>query len=486
MKPRSRRGSLSLFMALILLAVIGLEWVLIRGARQRDAELRAHAMLAHEADRLLANYDSSLFESYGLLALAEEALRPVPGPWARRERAQLPGRLTLNARLETPLLEPDALRAQIVRYMQPLYPGLMMSSVMRELMDAFRSDDLTALASRRYDGPSTWRRVRDLLSSDLVNSSWLRLRDYVKKKLKGKEEAPPLPEDADPELEADVRAADELADSLLDQYRRQSAELERLEVDPALLAEDGVASIAETLDHAGYYLAMPLNVGAERMMLNRYALHMFSSWPHINRDKGYPLERNLRGKKIRDLPRDNRLEVEYLITGLEHPFLARSAAFRSLFCVRTALNGVGIVTNAQKMRTLKSRARFLSAAITFFSLGQAKIDSESMRWVLVVLEAQFRAFLDTCELVMGKSVSLVPFNARFNAQTHYCDYAQLFLLAVPETTLLQRMARRIELNHKKRYFTALSVSLDWQMSEPVARHYQMEVRRAYEAPHSAP
>lgn len=480
MRLRSERhglGSISLFLALILLALIACEWLLIRGARQRDDELRVRALAAHEADRQLAAYDSRLFENYGLLAVSEAKLPPIPGPWATREMAAIGGQFALERKLTAPLADPEVLDAQIRAYMEPLYPELLRGSLFTDMLTVFRGlKDFRSLGEESVSEFGGLADFAALMSSDVIQSLWLGVRDWGLRFLNREAEPQPT-EPADTADAVDMgeetlmttgealteSESAEASDLLTRIFSAQghSGTIAELGVDPEACGGSSFASAAALLERSLESVRGAGELIPGRLLLASYGLHMFSHWPHIHGAKDYPVERNLRGKKLRNLELENRLEVEHLAFGSDNQAVARASSFASLLGIRLALNTVSDLLSPTQMAKHGRRARILSLAIMVASAGEVSLEPELLRYVLLFVEAQLEALADTVKLVRGQAVKLLPHQSQFGIATHYSDYMYLFLLAVPEASLLQRIAGRIETNLGRSFHTTLSLELHW-------------------------
>ncbi|MDI9498009.1 MAG: hypothetical protein QM270_05925 [Bacillota bacterium] len=484
-------GSISLFLALVLLALIACEWLFIRGSRQRDDELRVRALLAHEADRQLAAYDSKLFENYGLLAVSETKLPSLPGPWAAREMAALGGRFTLERELSDPLSDPEVLGAQIRDYMEPLYPELLRGSLITDLLTVFRGlKDFRSLGTEAVSDFAGLGDFAALMSSDVIQSLWLRIRDWGLRFLN--RDAEPTDTSAAPDMDGEeqdttvVLTESETAEasdllSRIFSLQGHSGTIAELGVDPEACGGSSFADVAALLENSLELIGGAGELVPGRLLLAGYGLNMFSHWPHIHGAKDYPVERSLRGKKLRSLELENRLEVEHLAFGIENQAAARVISFASVLTVRLALNASSHLLSPSQMAKHGRRARLLSLAILIASAGEVYLDPELLRYVVLLVEAQLEALVDTEKLVRGQAVKLLPYQNRFGIDTHYSDYLYLFLLAVPENFLLERIARRIETNLGRSFHTAMSLSLGWldprRGGEPI---YMSEERRCHE------
>ncbi|MDI9470101.1 MAG: DUF5702 domain-containing protein [Bacillota bacterium] len=477
---RSRRASVSLFLALILLAILACEWLFIRASRQRDDELRVRALLTHEADRQLAAYDSKLFEHYGLLAVSEGKLPVLPGPWAAYEMSAIGGTFTLERELTDALVMPEVLGAQIRAYMEPLYPELLRGSLINDLFTVIRGlRDFRSLGMEATSEFTGLGEFAQLMASDVIQSLWLRLRDWGLRFLdreEGAEETtdPDNPDDPDAEgaegeeepAEESLLSEEETAEatdilSHLFSGQGYSGSIAELGVDPSEWQRSSLENIVSTLERSLGMLDSAGDLIPDRLLLASYGLNMFSHWPHIHAASDYPVERNLRGKKLRNLKLDNRLEIEHLAFGLENQLAARVAAFGAVMTARLALNVASHLLSPAQMARHKRHAHILSIAILIISAGEVYLQPELLQYVVMLTEAQLESLIDTERLIRGQSVKLMRYQHAFQIPSHYSDYLFIYLLAVPESFLLQRIASRIETNLGRSFHTGIRLRLGW-------------------------
>lgn len=486
---RSREGGISLFLTIVMVAVLFLELVLIGGAKQRDLELRAGRAVDLATDSVLASYDRNLAKQYGLLGFSRAELSASVQAHIDAELVAYPATSELSFSSSDPLSEAAVLEGQISSYMKLLYPQLMieqileMSNVLADfkggiigasesgtLIDEFEIDKSFSLDMQIHSLlqnhvlKESLNSLNDFLQNQEDSNQAHIFRNYFLQEAAGHEGEEPY----EPPLSNENQA---IGDDLLDNIVSSA---DGLNWDLAGLAEQ-ISQGIEILDidtHATY----------DRLLTCEYILEMTGNWSDQRQAaKLTEGRKNLRGLSFKQFHHERELESEYILSGLDSELASKAAISALLSGSRLALRALGLLMNEGEMQKLSIWSGILSVGIAIVSGGSIVIEPDGLKYILLLLRAQVEAVSDQNKLLDGGEVDLLPYIDGGDLPSKYSDYLRLFLLVTDKDAQLLRLGETIEGNLGETFYTGLRTTLTFTSDTMAQQNFTLVRCASYDS-----
>ena len=464
---RGRRGNLCVFLCLVMSAVMLVFGTLLYAARLRAAENDLSRAMSAQIRTTLAGYDPECRE-FGLFGFTAGDIDA--GVFSDMLPLALRG-CKMNTTFQIPLTGAAVLDRQISRYMKGRLPAVYAELLVSRLAGFRQGIDTTgnAMMPLRTDTDSikTTQSTGGSVKSD--DSDLQSLIDSAIGGLTEKEiesTAGSLFGDALKELK------DQLLIKLQDDYRRYAADLlgASSEVDaddvpgktPDFLDPTSLSTLAGQIDNLLDFKTAPIY---EKICLVEYVLgHFRPAVQKISSASGVSDLLTLSGHKFIELPESRQNEVEQILTGVEKPEQARLIVQSILTGLRGIIRLIWILSDTKQMNDLRAAGTAISAAALALSSGSVVVDAEVVTYLLVIGQAIGGGMADCDNLAAGRAVNLWPGRTDVNISLYYQDYLRIFLLAVPRSTLLQRIGCRLDDIMPEARFTELKVSTEFRNS----------------------
>ncbi|MBR5973844.1 MAG: hypothetical protein IK020_01540 [Clostridiales bacterium] len=423
-----RHGTIMLFLCFLLSAVIIMESIYIAGAYRRKREVILAEAVSHQVEQALSQFDRNYLDWYGVYALTSvDADRAVFDRMTKHL-----GNVDYCYELTDELKEDD-LRAVISEYMR-LRGIAFEGSVMMDRLN---------ISISQITG-------NDKLSGVGV-AAWL---PTFKAYLENKEKYSPLITVVEKVCKA-TGISDKLSDffdfidDLSEVWAKNSSTTMQIGDSSAYVSVFDPTCLQSLTGAMDAYMDMDLPSVADRLLMNEYATFSFDS--NVKSYDGDEEETNIIGIPFKEMHDKNRGDLEYLLVGESRPIVNTYVSFGLLLGTRLLLDMSAYLMDDTKKAIALGIAEVLSVLIAVLSGGSILVEPSTLQYVVLFIMAYIRAYRDGMTLLSGYSVPLF-YNDNVTdtlgdfADTYYRDYFRIFLLFVPEETLLCRMRQVITMD----------------------------------------
>ena len=461
----SKRGGISVFLCLVLSAVILFVGTLAQAAQIRAAEHAVVRGLDALISSTLANYERKLLE-LGLFAFSADGV----------DSDVFSSTLPLSLRnLESiivpisPLGQPDVLDHQIIRHMKARLPAVYARMLLTRITDNRNGLLVPFNQALQTTSALPAEQKPDLVGKIIVDMSGRKGFSDLFRQI--------FDDLSSKELRQAVghvfgEGAEDLGNRIITQveqtYRQYAVEYAGCKnsdtIDSAVgksgwLDPVTLTRLGDTLDQIFKFNTVPVY---EKLCLIEYVTGYFRSGVDYMDQKAI---KTLTGKVFHSFPTDRQFEVEQILTGKDNPRSAGSAAKTLLTGLRIAIHLLRILTDSKLYQEIRSIASAISASLLVLSSGAAVIDSNLILILLIMGKAISGGMSDYAELAAGRSVAIWPDKSSTNVDLYYLDYLRLMLLLIPRTTLLERISRLINRMFPEISYTGLKVSTEFRNKE---------------------
>ena len=431
-----RHGSITIFLCLILSAIIVLESIYISGAYRRKREVILTEAVNHQAEQIMSQFNKDYLDWYGIYALdnIEAGSSVFETMTSGMEETSFQYELTDK-------LGPEDIRTSIIDFMKLRGIAFEGHGIIERLGASLK--DL----SNREKYSFFWGIVKKICEAMGIEDKVQEFTNFV--------------DQLDDVWRADSSAAFQAGDTsiVLSIY------------DPTC-----VSTIAGVFDR---YLDWDMPTLVDRFLINEYASFSFDSLVKSYEDSDEEEECNILGIPFSDIHGENRLDLEYLLVGNDSDFYKRSASFGFLLGTRLILDLSAFLMDSGKKTLALAIAEVMSILIMVISCFTVIISPRVLQFFVLFAMAYIRAFSDVLKLTSGKTVPLFYNDKVTNtlgnfADTVYRDYYRVFLFLVPEDKLLSRMQYIIEKDCGEDLYTGVRATGTWKdVSYQVERRYSL-------------
>ena len=451
-----RNGGASVFLCIILSAVILTEGTLYFASRLRGYEADLMRSMRLQMSQILGNYNESLLNNYGLYGLDESSVSTTifSGCFSGGDLA------VLTATPYSPITT-DNLQEGISDFMQIRMPALASKELLTRFKGAY-SEIINCDLFKKAQNSKSSQWLIYLKAFLAQKDKW---GDAIKKVVDTVELI---------DITGKTKELEEFAAGFQQTLQRNSTLF--LQGDSSGVLSDDILSpdnMSKILSVADNYLNFDMPGIVDSYMINEYALSFFDS--KIENEKNGETETpesNVLGIPYSDVHGANRADLEYLLTGLDNEVASFAVAKMLVFDVRIISNFAAYLIDSEKMSKAKEIAEILSAAITLVSAGTVSVDPEILQFVVLYVWAMGQGFADLVKLLSGESIELFDISALKNKdmlkaaiQTEYRDYVGLFLAAVPQEWKLSRMLTIFKKDCSSQLYAGASLSAKFRGSE---------------------
>ena len=442
----NRHGASSIFLAVIMSAVILIECTFVAFVWNLDYALSVNTALKTQIDTILSDYNRQLFDVYGIYAFTMDQIDDDCFNKAL-EINGLTSRSTLFVS-ETYEFTTENLKKAINSYYWYRGTGISVRSVVEGYAELIRE----------IDENNVFGKVSEFMQSPASG--------YVSDIIKGTESASEWIGKAGEKLNIDelLEEASDM-DTLSSDYKEAIKDLE-LDIDidiaewEALL--DTMTMLESTMDH----LSDSSDPLMSKMNISHYCAYNFDCCFAPEGDS------SITGTGFKDIHGDKRADVEYIITGLdEYP-----ACFKVEFMIVQVL----IVSNMLKdfadekfRNTMLVLGEIISTIISAVSEGTVNIDPKLIAAGLTYYCAIVQSYKDYIALTNGKRVIIFEYEEVQMVTFSYRDFLYLFCLCTPSDELLERSLEVINRDYGTLY-KGITLEADYRgETYSVTKSYQL-------------
>lgn len=478
-RHRSKEGSISLFLVLVILAVLTLQSVFIQAAKLRDLELRAGRVADLSADLVLASYSEELAETYGLFAYEDDVIPSDIGAYIDSELQGIPASYQLSIENTGVFRDSVELQDQISGYMKIIYPQIMLKRIVEEtevLSKFFQTaeiDDMDLIESGSTKGAGVRDEFDQLLHSQAMDLAIRSFQQFINEHVLNKPNNilraffMDLSPDDEPQSLNDEELTE--ADRVLNQINDRTGGISWNPTDIMVMLSEGID-----------ILNFETNDLYDRLLSIEYSLHMTHNWQDQRANTyGKESRQNLRGLAFSEITRQNELETEYVLTGFDREWMAKTSISTLINSTRLAIRVLSLLQNESEMKKLAGLANILTIGIAAISGGSILIEAEALKYVLVFLRAQIDAIKDVDDLLDGESVKLIAYSDEIEIGSVYTDYLRLFFLVGNRERQLERLAECIESNIGSTLYTAFKLEFEFTSLHPLYKDFSLIRHASY-------
>lgn len=421
---RTKRGVSSLFLAVIMSALILVECTFVAFVWNLDYALSINEALKTQVDTILCDYNRQLFDVYGIYAFTLDEIDDECF-YKALEMNGLTSQSTLIV-TATDKFTTEDLKTAINSYYW--YRGSGIS--LRGLVDGY------AEMIRRTDEKGILNKVGEYMNSPAAG--------YVSDMIKGSEDASQWIEKAGEALNLD-EILEEAAD--LDDIRADYKDsIKDIELDIDIDIEDWEA-LLDTLS----FLVSTMDVLTDssdplmtKMNVSHYCAYNFDCCFAPDGDA------SITGTEFSSIHGDKQLDAECIITGLEdYP-----AAYKVEYLMVQVLivsNMLKDYANEEFRNTMEVLGQIISTIISAISEGTVNIDYRIIAAGLIFICASFQSIKDFYQIIHGERAVIFEYEDEEIVTFSYRDFLYLFALCTPVDELLERSHVVLERDYGELY-----------------------------------
>ena len=412
-KSRKRRfGASSVFLAIILSAVILIECTFLKFVWELDYITKVNNAVDAQVESIMCEYNRQLFDVYGVYAFTMTAVDDdvyrsalLACGYDKGPQIDLAGYKKIDKK---------ALKDAIGMYYSYRATGI----VLIQVADVFSEMIGELIDSDVLD------KIKEYTSSPAAG--------YVTEIIQGAEKISSWFEKAGEKLNIDdFKKELGFFDSLKNKLEKEDNDLKDLsfnislkDMKPAIQLFDGLIDLHGKLGKSSFKLA-------SHIFEANYFAYNFDCW--LNQD----IDASINGTAFSDIHEKNSDDSEYILTGLTGNKSLAAVNFLMLQ-VLTGTNFLRDYSDKEYRSKVDAVAKVISAIIAAVSEGSVDIDYRIITVALIVLIATFKAGKDIQTLRKGERVALYEKNGKKVVTAGYRDFLFLFMQAVPDDLMLER------------------------------------------------
>lgn len=443
---RTKRGASSLFLAVIMSALILVECTFVAFVWNLDYALSVNEALKTQVDTILCDYNRQLFDVYGIYAFTLDEVDDECFCKAL-EMNGLTSQSTLVVTAADEFTTED-LKTAINSYYW--YRGTGIS--LRDLVDGY------AEMLRQTDESGILNKVGEYMQSPAAG--------YVSDMIKGSEDASQWIGKAGEALNLDeiLEQASDLDDIRAD-YKDTVKDIELdidIDIDDWEALLDSLSFLETTMDN----LTDMSDPVMTKMNVSHYCAYNFDCCFAPDGDA------SITGTEFSSIHGDKPVDAEYIITGLED--------YPAIFKVEYLMVQVLIVSNMLKdyaneefRNTMEVLGQIISTIISAVSEGTVNIDYRIIAAGLTYICASFQSIKDFYQVIKGQRAVIFEYEGEKMVTFSYRDFLYLFALCTPVEELLERSHAVLERDYGELY-KGITLEADFRRDTySVTKSYQL-------------
>lgn len=447
----NKQGSATVFLCIIMSALILSQSFLLAGAVTRSSEAEMRRCMQLQTEQILCGYNDKLLKYYGMYVIDPAKIdRSV---FDECNRIFVDYDICFEPYSE---LSPELIGLGITDFMKPRFPtivGYELLEKLKSVLQTINKSDLYNVGKKEQDGK--WSEyLKDFISSAdkwtgvLENvENFVDIIDFTGKLNDLKE------------FIKDIRyVAEKSATQTIQSENSSGFTLDIFDPD----------SITNLLEIVSGKMNGDSSTVAEYFYLNQYSVGFFDSAVKKCSVDGKKVEEsNIYGIPFSEIHGSNRADIEYLLTGNDDEDSAIFYAKTYIFAARAVLNIGSFLFDTEKLNRALGIAEVISTAIAIVSAGTVLVDPQVVKYVILLTWAIAQTFRDVGKLIDGEEITLID-NSKVSANeklvsalsTKYRDYIGFFLFFVDPEKILERMKMIFEKECGETAYIGLSMSVN--------------------------
>ena len=410
---RTKRGASSLFLAVIMSALILVECTFVAFVWNLDYALSVNEALKTQVDTILCDYNRQLFDVYGIYAFTLDEVDDECFCKAL-EMNGLTSQSTLVVTAADEFTTED-LKTAINSYYWYRGSGISLKGLVEGYAEMIR----------RTDEKGILNQVGEYMQSPAAG--------YVSDMIKGSEDASQWIGKAGEALNLD-EILEEAAD--LDDIRANYKD----DIDDWEALLDTLSFLESTMDN----LTDMSDPVMTKMNVSHYCAYNFDCCFAPDGDA------SITGTEFSSIHGDKQVDAECIITGLED--------YPAIFKVEYLMVQVLIVSNMLKdyaneefRNTMEVLGQIISTIISAVSEGTVNIDYRIIAAGLIYICASFQSIKDHYQVIKGQRAVIFEYEGEKMVTFSYRDFLYLFALCTPVEELLERSHAVLERDYGELY-----------------------------------
>lgn len=421
---RTKRGASSLFLAVIMSALILVECTFVAFVWNLDYALSVNEALKTQVDTILCDYNRQLFDVYGIYAFTLDEVDDECFCKAL-EMNGLTSQSTLVVTAADEFTTED-LKTAINSYYWYRGSGISLKGLVEGYAEMLRQTDESGILNK----------VGEYMQSPAAG--------YVSDMIKGSEDASQWIGKAGEALNLDeiLEQASDLDDIRAD-YKDTVKDIELdidIDIDDWEALLDTLSFLETTMDN----LTDMSDPVMTKMNVSHYCAYNFDCCFAPDGDA------SITGTEFSSIHGDKQVDAEYIITGLED--------YPAIFKVEYLMVQVLIVSNMLKdyaneefRNTMEVLGQIISTIISAVSEGTVNIDYRIIAAGLTYICASFQSIKDFYQVIKGQRAVIFEYEGEKMVTFSYRDFLYLFALCTPVEELLERSHAVLERDYGELY-----------------------------------
>ena len=445
-RKRNKHGASSIFLAIIMSALILVECTFAAFIWNLDYALSVNMALKNEVETILADYNRQLFNVYGIYAFAIEG---VDGECF--EKALEINGLTCESELFVSGKQRftcDDLRKVIDSYFWYRGAGFSLKMLVRQYSDMIRELDKTGVI----------KEIGRFMKSPAAG--------YVSKIITGSDKAEEWIKKAGSALNADelVEAANEI-DSLSKEYKDAIKDI-GFDFDVDIANWELLLKTLSNLEGVNALLSDNSPGVLSKCNVSYYCAYNFDCFFRPSGDA------SINGTGFNSIHSKKSADCEYLITGHEGLIGTYELSFWVVH-ILIASCVLKDYANEKFRNTMYVIAQIISEIILAVSEGTVDIDPKIIRAGLIVFCAAIQAVKEFNAVLYGGRAVIFEYEGNKLVTWNYRDFLYLFCLCTPVEKLLERSVEVLERDYGELY-KGLTLEADFRGNTySVTKSYQL-------------
>ena len=443
---RTKRGASSLFLAVIMSALILVECTFVAFVWNLDYALSVNEALKTQVDTILCDYNRQLFDVYGIYAFTLDEVDDECFCKAL-EMNGLTSQSTLVVTAADEFTTED-LKTAINSYYWYRGTGISLKGLVEGYAEMLRQTDESGILNKvgEYMQSPAAGYVSDMIKGSVDASQWI-----------GK---------AGEALNLDeiLEQASDLDDIRAD-YKDTVKDIELdidIDIDDWEALLDTLSFLETTMDN----LTDMSDPVMTKMNVSHYCAYNFDCCFAPDGDA------SITGTEFSSIHGDKQVDAEYIITGLED--------YPAIFKVEYLMVQVLIVSNMLKdyaneefRNTMEVLGQIISTIISAVSEGTVNIDYRIIAAGLTYICASFQSIKDFYQVIKGQRAVIFEYEGEKMVTFSYRDFLYLFALCTPVEELLERSHAVLERDYGELY-KGITLEADFRGdSYSVTKSYQL-------------
>ncbi|MCQ2515643.1 MAG: hypothetical protein MJ094_02130 [Saccharofermentans sp.] len=431
---RNKRGTTTLFLAIILSSLILIETTYIAYVADLDRRLTLTRALKSQGEVYLAQYDRVLFKTYGIYAFDSNQLNDYvfndvlsANGYEVGETLYVSGIYQFNT---------EDLRRVVASYYTYRTSGIIFEKVSAQLFEVLESIDEYGVIEyiREFTSSSASNIIERIIDGGLTVA-----QDIIE-----------TLEELDIGVDSDSFQFFINLISSLGQLRSNSVDTNN-GFNPANMGfiSTSIQSVIDMYESTGDLIA-------------DYMLHPYLvDYAAYNFDTRLVNDTTINGYDFSTFHQENTSDSEYILTGFEGT-TANLFSYYAVYSFLLVENIAFILIDSSNSELITSCGEILSVFVTAISGGTVPLPPIVYEIVVILIWASVKAYTDSLTLLSGESVNFLEINGIEALSLNYRDCLSTLLFYIPDELLLERITNIINRDFGD-YITGVDIESNYGM-----------------------